>query len=57
MKQHSSPADASGLAVLIGLQNTGRHIYAGTVAPVVKQRRRTANKVARRSRRINRAAR
>lgn len=30
------------------------HIYGGTVAPAVVARRRAANKVARRSRRVNR---
>jgi hypothetical protein len=40
------------LAILSALQ--GKHIYAGTVPAHVKRRRRAANKVARRSRRINR---
>lgn len=41
-------------AVLIGLNRTGKHIYAGTVPPAVVARRRAANKVARKSRRANR---
>ncbi|WP_199721595.1 hypothetical protein [Cellulomonas rhizosphaerae] len=40
------------LAILHGLQS--KHVYQGTVAPVVVAHRRAANKVARRSRRINR---
>lgn len=46
--------DSSGLLVLLGLQNTGKHVYAGTVPHAEKVRRRTANRVASRSRRINR---
>jgi len=44
-------------AVLIGLNATGKHIYAGTVPPAVVARRRAANKVARKSRRANRRTR
>ncbi len=40
--------------VLVALQ--GKHIYAGTVPPEVVAERRRRNKVARRSRRINRLA-
>ncbi len=50
----SSKPDSRGLAVLLGLQNTGRHVYAGTVPAATVARRRAANKVARRSRRVNR---
>lgn len=39
-------------AVLVALQS--KHIYAGTVAPAEKARRRAANKVARKSRKNNR---
>jgi hypothetical protein len=42
------------LAILGGLNRTGRHIYGGTVAQHVVDRRRAANKVARASRRHNR---
>lgn len=41
-----------GLAVLGGLQ--GKHVYGGTVPASVKARRRAKNRIARRSRRINR---
>jgi hypothetical protein len=41
-------------AILIGLNNGRKHVYAGTVPAAVKARRRAANKVARRSRRANR---
>lgn len=42
-------------AVFVGLQQQS-HIYAGTVPPEVVADRRRRNKVARRSRRINRRA-
>lgn len=41
--------------ILLGLNRLGKHIYGGTVDPVEKARRRKANKVARASRRKNRA--
>jgi hypothetical protein len=41
-----------GLAVLGGLQV--KHVYGGTVPAATRDRRRAANKVARRSRRLNR---
>lgn len=50
----STTPDSRGLAVLLGLQKMGRHIYAGTVPSAEVARRRTANKVARWSRRANR---
>lgn len=40
--------------MLVALQ--GKHIYAGTVPPEVVEKRRQRNRVARRSRRINRLA-
>lgn len=43
-----------GLPVLLALSDGTRHIYAGTVPAAEVQRRRAANKVARRSRRANR---
>lgn len=49
--------DNRGLAVLLGLQNTRRHIYAGTVPVAEVERRRRRNRAARRARRLNRAAR
>lgn len=49
--------DNRGLAVLVGLGTTGKHVYAGTVPPATVERRRTKNRVARRSRRINRGRR
>lgn len=41
--------------ILLALQNKA-HIYAGTVPYVVKQERRRKNRVAKRSRKINRGA-
>lgn len=43
-----------GLAILLALNRTGKHIYAGTVPAHVKAARRAKNKVARYSRRQNR---
>lgn len=40
--------------ILMALNKTGRHIFAGTVDPAEITRRRKANKVARNSRRKNR---
>jgi hypothetical protein len=40
--------------MLLALNYTGKHIYAGTVPEAVKARRRAANKVARRARRAAR---
>lgn len=40
--------------ILFGLNQTGKHIYEGTVDPVVKARRRAANKRARVARRAGR---
>lgn len=54
---HKPSTDSRGLAVLLGLQSTGKHIYGGTVPPAVVAKRRAANKVARKSRRANRGAR
>lgn len=48
----SKPSPYS-LAILRALQ--GKHVYAGTVSAKVKATRRAANRVARVSRRINRA--
>lgn len=39
---------------LIALRNTGKHVYPGTVDGVEKAKRRAKNKVARKSRRVNR---
>ncbi len=50
----SSKADSRGMAVLLGLQNTGRHVYAGTVPAAEVERRRRRNKAARVARRITR---
>lgn len=46
-----------GVTMLLALNRTGKHIYEGTVDPVTVAKRRAANKVARRSRRINRGGR
>lgn len=43
-----------GLAVLFGLGQSKKHVYGGTIPHETKQHRRAANKVARKSRRINR---
>lgn len=40
--------------VLLRLQTSGQHVYAGTVSPQVKARRRARSKMARRSRAVNR---
>lgn len=42
------------LTILLALNKLGKHIYAGTVPDAEKERRRAANKVARKSRRENR---
>jgi len=46
-----------GLGILLALNRLGRHVYAGTVPEHVVRKRRIRNRVARRSRRINRASR
>lgn len=52
--KRADQSDSRGLGILLGLQNTGRHVYAGTVPHAEKVRRRKANKVAGASRRMNR---
>lgn len=52
----SGPSAAS-LLMLLALNNSGKHIYAGTVPEAEVTRRRAKNKVARRSRRLNRRTR
>lgn len=52
----NGPSEASVL-MLLALNHSGKHIYGGTVAPAEVERRRAANKVARRSRRVNRRTR
>lgn len=46
--------DTPASRMLGAIASTGQHIYAGTVPTAEKQRRRAANKVARRSRALNR---
>lgn len=48
--------DALQMLILKALNNPklGKHIYAGTADPVVVSKRRKANKVARKQRRVNR---
>ena len=41
-------------AILLALTLTGKHVYGGTVPWATKQARRSANRIARKSRRINR---
>lgn len=48
------PLNVWGVMILLALNKTGKHIYAGTVDPAEIARRRKANKVARISRRKNR---
>lgn len=43
-----------GLKMLIALNASGKHIYAGTVPPEEVARRRKANKVARNQNKVNR---
>ncbi len=42
------------LPMLLALNASGKHIYAGTVPAATIQKRRAANRVARKSRRVNR---
>lgn len=48
------PKIKSNFDALLALNKTQGRIYAGTVDPVVKQDRRSKNKAARKSRRMNR---
>lgn len=43
-----------GLAILLELNRSGRHIYDGSVGPVEKAKRRAKNKAARKARRVTR---
>ncbi len=54
MKEQTPNGPARGLAILIGLNRTGRHMYGGTVPPAEVERRRAKNKAAKRARRMNR---
>lgn len=45
-----------GLAILLELNRSGRHIYEGTVGRVVRDRRRATNKRARQARAAHRRA-
>lgn len=45
------------IRILLGLNRTGKHIYAGTVPAATIAKRRARNKVARASRRVNRGTR
>lgn len=44
----------NGLAILIGLNKLGKHVYGGTVDPAVVAKRRARNKSAGRQRQVNR---
>jgi len=57
MKSPNPSADDRGLVILVALGKLGKHVYGGTVSHAEKARRRASNKVAGRSRRINRTAR
>ena len=45
-----------GVAILLALNSSGRHIYEGTVPGVERQRRRAKNKAARQARSSHRRA-
>ena len=49
-----SPQQRKAFTVASALGLTGKHVYAGTVPPEEVARRRAANRVARRQRRVNR---
>jgi hypothetical protein len=59
-RRHSGPDLVSpqqsdyGIAVLLELNRSGRHIYEGTVSPAEKAKRRARNKAARAARRVQR---
>lgn len=46
-----------GLSILVGLGAAGKHVYGGTVPPETVTKRRAANRVARKSRKVNRGRR
>ena len=46
---------STSLPMLLAMQWLGKHLYMGTVDPVVIEQRRKANKRARAQRRVNRA--
>ncbi|WP_186325239.1 hypothetical protein [Cellulosimicrobium sp. TH-20] len=48
------PLTSYHLAILGGLNRTGKHVYAGTVSDATKARRRAANRAARVARRASR---
>lgn len=48
------PAMPQAGRMILALQDTGKHVYAGTVPHHIKQQRRAANKAARAARRHNR---
>lgn len=49
-----TPAQRKALTIGSAVAQAGKHVYAGTVPPEEVARRRAANRVARRQRRINR---
>lgn len=58
--QHETITDSAEKfqrGILAGLQGSTMHVYGGTVTEKVAKRRIAANKVARKSRRINRGKR
>lgn len=44
----------NGLAILIGLNKLGKHVYGGTADPVTVAKRRSRNRAAGKQRRVNR---
>jgi hypothetical protein len=53
-KTMDGPAKPNGLGVLLGLNSSGKPIYAGTVPSADVAKRRAKNRLARKARRINR---
>lgn len=55
-EQPTAQQDKYGVAILLELNRSGRHIYEGTVGRVVRDRRRAVNKRARQARAAHRRA-
>jgi hypothetical protein len=53
-KTLDGPAKPNGLGILLGLNSSGKPIYAGTVPSADVAKRRAKNRLARKARRINR---
>lgn len=57
LRDHDKATVKGDVRAIVSLNRTGKLIYPGTVPAHVKARRRAANKVARRSRALNRRSR